>query len=240
MRRMIALGACALLASCLEVEQTVTLRADGSGTQRLKLGITERGLNELRTRAAMDAALTDPAKIFDERSVQAELADAGLVCKEVRSYHQRQRRFIEVEAGFRDWDSLRASPLGGGSAEWRLEPGPSAGTLKLVMFPRGELAWTESRKKARELRAAPGDREARFLERGRQEIRGLRLKWILNLPGDVKSHSRGMEATSSRQVVAEITDADVRTVDQMLALMAPRFEVVFDARRCSLPVARRR
>ena len=44
------------LAGCLEMEQTVTIAADGSGTQQLKMGIRETTLNDL-VRASSAAQL---------------------------------------------------------------------------------------------------------------------------------------------------------------------------------------
>ena len=73
----------------LQVEQTVVLRPDGSGTQKTVLAMTERALSSARAFAQARDAAFDPAELFDARRVRAELAEAGLSCQKVAASEKR-------------------------------------------------------------------------------------------------------------------------------------------------------
>lgn len=45
MRNLLPILVLPILASCLELEQTIVIRADGSGTQKMILGFTNRARN---------------------------------------------------------------------------------------------------------------------------------------------------------------------------------------------------
>ena len=45
MRHLLPIPVLPILASCLELEQTIVIRADGSGTQKMILGFTNRARN---------------------------------------------------------------------------------------------------------------------------------------------------------------------------------------------------
>ena len=49
----------------------------------------------------------------------------------------------------------------------------------------------------------------------------------LELPGDVLAHTANLKLEGRRKVRASIAAADVRTVNDLLMLVAPRFEVLF-------------
>lgn len=69
-----------ILASCLELEQTIVIRADGSGTQKMIPGLTNRALKTLENSlyAANPMGGVDPLAIFEEEFVASELNAQGL------------------------------------------------------------------------------------------------------------------------------------------------------------------
>lgn len=232
----LALLAFAPLTSCLELEAVIALHADGSGTQRLRMGLTERGQELARTFAKPRAAgaQSDPLRLFNARVVRRELLDAGLRCRNVKSYEARSRRFVEVDAEFTDLATLRKSPLLGGAAEWQLQRGPRPGLARLVFFPRGEAAWRQSFTEARRIAGRPTERETAYFERIRPEMRGMSVHWTLELPGQVVGHSKNLRALGDRRVQAVVTELDIRDPQSLVRQLAPRYEVVFDASECRL------
>ena len=222
------------LTSCLEIEQTVTLRADGSGTQAMKLTMTERSLAAARSRSAIDAtALSDPTKIFDARLVRSELTDAGLVCDKISTSAQRRSRTLEVDAEFPGLSALRNSPLSGSGAEWEFAAGKRAGTTVLSFYPRGKAAWKSAREKVAKMPADPSDRENEYFAHAKKQMRGLEIRWTLDLPGDVISHSKNLTKPSDRRVSITIDESDIENARDLVLQLAPRFQVVFDSRQCT-------
>ena len=238
MKAILAILAGALsLASCLELEQTVVLRADGSGTQRMRLAMTERSLQAARAQANASLGVAgDPAQIFDAAAVRKEIAAAGMTCTSVHTSFERRRRVLEVEAAFDQPSRLRASPLTGGAAEWIFERAPeAAGAMRITFYPRGRASFDAAQEKAAQLRQLGPDREKEFFERSKSAMEGLRVKWVLELPGDVRSCSAGVTKVDARRVEVSITEADIKSAEDLVLRLAPRFEVVFDASACAFP-----
>ncbi len=241
MRTPLLLAFClAALTACLEVEQTVTIRADGSGTQKLKLGMTERAMAAAERHAsAMEASsFTDPATIFDARLVRREVTEAGLSCTDVKTFSERRRKFVEVEAEFDRLALLQKSPLNGPGAQWMIGAGKKKGTARLIYYPKGRDAWAAAQKKAKNLSAELSDRERQYFERAKSQMSGLNVVWVVNLPGDVLGTSDNLSKTGTRQVKAVIDEASIKTPKDLILRMAPRFEILFDARGCALPIPR--
>jgi len=230
----------ALTTSCLELEETVTIQPDGSGTQKMRLGITERALDAARRQAAIapegSAAKSDPTQIFDAELVRDEVTAAGLACTKVKTFQERRRRFIEVEAGFDSIEELRKSPLAGGEAEWEFTKGKRPGSVFVTFYPRGRAAYRVALEKAKRLPADPGDKEQQYFKRAVSQMKGLELQWVLNLPGDVLAYSKNTKRTGPRQITATVTADDITSPEALITLLAPRFEVVFDARGCTFPL----
>jgi hypothetical protein len=229
-----------LLAGCLEIEQSVTLRADGSGTHRCVLDVGDDVLRTVRAfSAAADAAArrTDPALVFQEAHVREELTRAGLQLVAFGSQEARGRRTLDISATFTAVSGLKQSPLSGGRAEWYLLRGETNGTLKLVLYPQGKDAHEAGRQKLLALEQKGADDAMRsYFEKQRQSLAGLKIKLALELPGDIQACSANWSKDGARVVRATITGADIRSPRDLVALLAPRYEVTFDGRGCKLPV----
>lgn len=68
------------LASCLQMEQTVTLSADGSGKLTFAMTMRDATIAEVRraSAAAQLGGVADPTAVFDKAKAELELTDAGL------------------------------------------------------------------------------------------------------------------------------------------------------------------
>jgi hypothetical protein len=226
------------VSGCLEVDQTITLAADGSGKQSLRLTIADATLADIdRAGAATEAAVPGQAKaVFDKDQVARELATAGMALTAHRTQQKGTRRTVELEATFPSFAALRLSPLAGTRAEWVLAAGPKPGTAKLTLYPQGKAAWTEARARAEAMTAEPDAVAAAFFRKRQQELAGLDLAVRFQVPGDVLVWTANMERTGDREVTARVTAAQIGTPQDLVRRLAPRFEVIFDATGCSLPL----
>jgi hypothetical protein len=77
---------------------------------------------------------------------------------------------------------------------------------------------------------------AAFFRKKREELTGLDLTLRFQLPGDVLLWTANMEKTGDREVTARITAEQIKTPQDLVRRLAPRFEVVFDAKGCKLPL----
>jgi hypothetical protein len=235
----------AALSGCLELEQTITIGADGSGGQEIRLSMTEAALTEIKRAAA--AAQTDlaanPLLLFDRTAVERELRQAGLELVkhdvETGKGPGKGHRAVTLATKFASIDALRRSPLCGAAAEWDFTAGPVPGTVQATLYPQGRQAWLDARAKADRLRNSVDAVAADFFRKRQQQLDGLDICIRFRLPGDVLRHTRNLEQTGPREVTARVTAAQIQTPEDLVRRLAPRFEVVFDAAGCKLPVATR-
>jgi hypothetical protein len=227
-----------LLGSCLEMEQTVVLHGDGSGTQSVRLAMRQATLQELEraSAAAQLGAAADPKAVFDKALVERELKAAGMALSSHTTKNDGGVRSVQLEASFPRFPALQQSPLAGTAAEWVLAAGPKPGTAKLTLYPQGRTAWAEARAKAETMTKEVDQVAADFFRRKQEQLAGLDLTVRFQLPGDVLVWTANMEKTGPREVTARITAAQIATPQDLVRRLAPRFEVVFDATGCSLPL----
>src|SRR5712672_4197210 len=91
-----------LLPACLELEQTITIAADGSGTQDLRLSLGASTLAQVkRATSVMDGGGIDPLQVFDKETVAKELRDAGLVLLAHEASELGDKHRVSVAASFK-------------------------------------------------------------------------------------------------------------------------------------------
>jgi hypothetical protein len=227
------------LASCLELEHTVTLAADGSGKQILRMAMSDNTLAaiERAAAAAQTGAAIDPRAVFDNALVERELQAAGLLLSEHTSSRDGGRRTVALTATFGKFAVLQQSPLCGSAAAFELTAGPREGTAKLTLYPQGKAAWEQARQKALAMDQEVDPVAADFFRRRQEQLVGLDVTVRFQLPGDVLVWTANMDKTGPREVTARITAEQIKTPEDLVRRLAPRFEVIFDAAGCSLPLA---
>lgn len=238
-RRTVVVALAGILSSgCLEMEQTVTIAPDGGGRQVVKMAMSESTLAEVQrsAQAAQLGGTPDPAAVFDKDAVGRELREAGMTLVSHAAKRGAGRRTVELEASFADFAALQKSPLCGSAAEWVLAAGPREGTAKLTLYPQGKKAWTDARAKADAMEGHADPVAQDFFAKRRQALAGLDVVVRFDLPGDVLVWTRNLEKTGARQVTARITGSQIQTPADLVRRLAPRFEVIFDATGCKLPV----
>lgn len=218
------------LSGCLEYQQTVTVEADGSGSQTVRLAIKDATLADLERSGSAAETTKDLTKgLFDKELLGKELAAAGLTLQAHQSERKANRRTVELTAAFPSFAALQQSPLAGSRAVWELAAGPKPGTAKLTLYPQGKEAWTEARAKAEAMRTE-GDAVAEaFFRKKQQEIAGLDVTLRFRVPGEVLMCTANMDKTGPREVTARVTADQIKTPQDLVRRLAPRFEVIFDA-----------
>jgi len=227
----LALLSCLALGGCLEIEQTVTLSADGSGSQSVHMVIREGLLAELARRqpAARLGEHGDPMAVFHKEKVGKELREAGLELFEHKVGRTGGKRTVDLNAKFGSFATLQKSPLCGSSAEWELQKGPKPGLGKLTLYPQGKIAWQQARAKAKAMDAKLDPVANAFFKKRQSELAGLDIVVRFKLPGKVLMWTRNMAKTGDREVTARVTAKQIKTPKDLVRRLAPRYEVIFDA-----------
>lgn len=231
-RLCLALIAPLTLSACLELESDFELRADGSGSQRLVLGLNDEMVQRLRVSAQATGAVGDPMAIFDEAAAAAMLEQKGLVMASHRRYRERRREFVELQMQFERGEHSLGG-LMGGQAECLILPGRTEGGARLVIYPRGFQAWQTMRQQIKE--GVGGVSQQGWFDSQRQRMRGARGTFRIKLPRAVRYCSNNMSKVDDRTVLAKIRPDDLQRPEALLQVLAPRFEVEFDAEGLDLP-----
>lgn len=232
----LALLSCLLLCGCLEIEQTITIKADGSGTQTVKMDLRDNLIKELRQRqpAARLGESGDPTAVFYEQKVRSELTVAGLELKSHKVEQKDGHRKVDLTASFADFETLRKSPLCGSSAEWELVEGPKQGLAKLTLYPQGKIAWQQARARAAKMQDELDPVAEEFFRKRQAQLKGLDIAFRFRVPGKVLVWTKNMEKVSDHEVLARVTSAQIKTPKDLVRRLAPRYELIFDARATKL------
>ena len=228
------------LAGCLEMEQTITIAKDGSGTQEVLLTVPTKTMAEIRRAATVNLTGTkvDPAALFTEEKVEKELVAAGLELVTHQTELLGAARKVSLVARFGSRAALERSPLAGSSAEWEFAPGPAKGTIEMTLYPQGKLAWGQARIKAAQMSGTVDQVLSDFFDKRRGQLDGLDLMLRFRLPGKVLRYTRNMEQTGENEVMARVTSEQIRTPRDLVRRLAPRFQVVFASQGCTFDIGR--
>lgn len=232
----LVLLSCLALSGCLEIEQTITLTADGSGSQSVHMVIREGLLTELAKRqpAARLGEKGDPLAVFHKEKVDKELTEAGLELTAHKVDRVSGMRSVDLTAKFASFAKLQQSPLCGSSAEWELAKGPKPGLGKLTLYPQGKVAWQQARKKAKEMASELDPVAEAFLRKRQKQLAGLDVIVRFKVPGKVYMWTKNMQKTGEQEVTARVTAEQIKTAQDLVRRLAPRYEVIFDARGTEL------
>ena len=228
------------LAGCLEMDQTITIAKDGSGTQEVVMVLPSKTMGEVRRAATVNhnGGRIDPGALFDRASVEKELKALGLDLKEHQTQVQDEVRKVRLTVGFDSCEELADSPLVGSAAEWDLAPGPVEGSIELSFYPQGRLAWGQARAQAAKMKGEVDALVADYFNKRRSQLEGLDLTLRFRLPGKVLRYTRNMEQTGPNEVTARVNSAQIRTPEDLVRRLAPRYQVVFSAEDCTIEVSR--
>ena len=235
-----ALAGLMSLSACLQMEQTITLGADGSGTHDVTMTLPDSTFADARRAALANRTGTaiDPLALFTRATVAKELAAVRIDLVEHKSEAKGSAHTVAIRTRFPDPAALRQSPLTGSAAEWEFAPGPKAGTVRVTLYPQGKQAWRDARERALAMPDTADEVTREFFARRKAQLAGLDVKIRFRLPGKVLLWTRNLDKTGEQEVTASITAEQIQTPEELVRRLAPRFEVVFDAAGCSFPVDR--
>ncbi|MEC7583792.1 MAG: hypothetical protein VYE77_05700 [Planctomycetota bacterium] len=225
---------------CLEMDQTITIAKDGSGTQEVVMVLPAETMDEVKRAASVNhiGARIDPGALFDKETVGKELAAAGLELKQHETESLEQGRKVSMTVGFASCEELSQSPLVGSMAEWDFAPGPVKDSIELSFYPQGRLAWGQARAQAAKMKGTLDPVAADYFQKRRQQLNGLDVTLRFRLPGAVLRYTRNMEQTGLNEVTATVTSAQIRTPEDLVRRLAPRYQVVFVSKDCTIKTAR--
>ncbi|MSR39453.1 MAG: hypothetical protein EXS02_11540 [Planctomycetes bacterium] len=237
-------GMCVALFSlqgCLQMEQTVTFTADGSGQHDLVMTLPESVLQEIKRSAAGNQTSTavDPLALFNKDSVEKELKAAGIELVRHAPETIGKSRRVVIATKFSAPDALAKSPLLGSAAEWEFVSGEQSSTTRVTLYPQGKKAWAEARARALSMRDAPDALASDFFAKRKAQFDGLDVVVRFRVPGKVIEFTRNLELTGPCEVTARITAEQIKTPEDLVRRLAPRFELIFDSSSCTFPVAAR-
>lgn len=239
MSRIPALALLLLLPACLQSEQSVTIAADGSGTQSLTLALTDEVLGVARQYVSVADASGPrprPEAVFEEPNVRRELREAGLALTRFDVRVEHETRVLDVTASFPGVAELRRSPLGGTRAQWFFLAA-EGDLVRAVYYPQGKEAYEQAGKKLEALKQNGMDDAMRsWFEKQKQRVRGLDVRLTLRLPGPVRSCSSNWAKTDERTLGGRVTAASIATPEDLIRMLAPRYEATFDGKGCRLPL----
>ncbi len=229
----VVVAALSLLSGCLQMEQSVTIAADGSGTQKITLDLTEQVLGSVQRLAGVaegEQRPVDPRAAFREDHVRRELAAAGMAMTAHSSSVVRGVQRLSIEARFEDVAALAKSPLAGGRAEWFFVRGTTKDRVRVVCYPQGRAAHVAAKARADEMeRDGIDETEQLYFEQRRAQLRSLDVAFAVTLPGTVHAASANWKLDGERTLRARVTGKDVQSPRDLVLLLAPRFEAEFDA-----------
>lgn len=230
-------GLATLLCGCLEVEETIKITADGSGSQSFTLRCEDAIAQMVRQSAdAAAPGAADPLLFFKKEEVEKELTSLGLSVKSYAHEERRGRHEVAIEATFSGIAQLAKSPLLGGEATWVFVRGKEKGQVELVLYPRGKAAHEDGKKRLEALADQDATLLQSFFAKRKKQLANLSVTLVLELPGDIVSCSANWQKTGTRQLTATVTESAIGTVQDLVTLLAPRFTATFDGRDCKLPL----
>jgi len=228
----------AALGSCIEMEQTITLEADGSGTHRVVLWMNrsvEDAVQNFATVAQPTGRAFDPLQAMDEERVRAELRGTGLELIKHEALRDDWRRGFEIEIAFDNLEELRKSPLLGSRAEWEFLPGQEAGTRWIVLYPQGKEAWKQAYDKAKQMAettdlALKASADKWFAEQ-KKAMGEMSVEIALHLPSRVVDATRNVDVIEGAKGIAFSFSPDqVKTPEILARYLAPRFIAIVEDR----------
>ena len=227
------------LPGCLQSEQTVTIAADGSGTQALTITLTEGVLAVARqylSAAGPREGAARPEAVFEEAHVRRELQESGLTLASFAVRGRDESRVLDLSVGFPDVAALRRSPLAGTRAQWFFLRG-ERDEIRVVFYPQGKEAHDQGVQKLVEMQQKGFDPAVQsWFARQKERLRDLDVRFTLRLPGDVVACSANWPKRDARSVTSSVTTASILTPDDLVRALAPRYEVTFAGKGCTLPL----
>jgi len=238
MMRAFVLSSLLLLGGCIEWEQTITLHADGSGTQELSVRMTRDAQEMVSRLAAVDTTNPfDPLASMEPEMVRAELEGTGLELTHHEVANDGRRGF-DLTVAFDSPEELIQSPLLGSRTEWEFVRGPRPGVTRMVLYPQGKAAWEETRRRVKAMADDPSALDQvdarRWFSHKKATLEGLDVTLRFRLPGRVLGCTNNLvrDAEDPNSVSARVTANGIETPEQLLRWLAPRFLVDF---RCADP-----
>lgn len=224
LRVSLALSGLVGLAGCLEVERTITLNADGSGTVYMSYGMKPDDLQDLKNvlRQQMAEEGLDPSEAetpfdFDEETARRgfdQYREDGITLKELKREEVNGRKYIRFTIGFASLEGLSHTEF------------LSDGDIRLVRLPDGNYEFGQSGPQGEAAAGLAGAQEMMT-----ELMKGFRATVTVRTPGPVlESNADHAEGRSVEWIFDLARDPKALERAQKLDM-----RVVFDGQGLNLP-----
>ena len=102
--------------------------------------------------------------------------------------------------------------------------------MRLIFYPQGHRAWQNAKLQIEELSRDPMVQS--HFKRQMQQVVGLDIALHIEVPGEIV-WLHNLEKDGPRRVTARVTEKGIERPEDLIKLLAPRYEVIFDARGCT-------
>ena len=224
LRVILALSGVAGLAGCLEVERTITLNADGSGTVYMSYGMKPEDLQDLKevlhqqmAEEGLDPGQAETPFDFDEESARRgfeQYRADGITLKELKREEVNGRKYIRLTIGFTSLEGLSRTEF------------LSDGDIRLVRRPDGNYEFGQSGPQGETVAELAGAQEMMA-----EVMKGFRATVTVHTPGPVLESNADHAEDRSVQWQFDLS-RDPKALERAQKL---DMRVVFDGRGLSLP-----
>lgn len=194
----------ALLSGCVQVEQTLSLDANGGGTLAIQYGMEKTVVADLEARARAEAeASGEPSPMpfsFDEEKIREDFKEyepLGIILEEARSWEEDDHKYIRLQIRFSSLAALTKTEFFSDRNLKLKRVAADAFEFRQVSTPTEPMP-AESRDMMRELMAGfrakltvevPG----RALDSNADEKEDRRVSWIFDLAQDSNALARAQQ-----------------------------------------------
>ena len=233
-----------VLSACFELEQTLEIRADGTGRLIVKLSMQKEKLRQLEQRLrGLEAGPGDTG------TVQGHPFDIERIRRSFKPLeHVRltkiERFTTETSSGIHvaiDFDSTEALAKGMAALVSRRDAGIAnrmqiwfvrgpQHRVRMIVYPSGRAEYDRSREQVAsyaKLSAEQRTRQAQMFGMMRHSLEGLRITYRFVVPGKIFRHGDAQKVSDS-EVVFRIVGDRVKSMSEMTRLSGLRFEIEFD------------
>jgi hypothetical protein len=234
-------------ASCFEIEAHYVIKPNGSGTLNNHLAMSQETYQRMQAMAKMAQAMgneedagSDPTEIFDEAKMRAKAKAEGITLSSYKTWEKEDKKHVEMQAVFQTIKELKESKLGGGDADMFFLEGDKKGTVRLLFYPQGKLAYEKAQEEIAKLAAAGEEamamQEAMF-NMMKAQMAGLKMVIKFSVPGKILSVGKGLVVDQDGVTASfTMTDADIKSSADAQRVQSTMFELVFDGSEVAFPL----
>jgi hypothetical protein len=239
--RTLALALPLVLSGCIEMEQDLTIGADGAGTMKSHVGMNERMLEQMQDPAIwiVPEGGFNRADVFDEKRTRDDARKKGIDLQAYKTWAKDEKKHVEMVIGFKNPRELRNANLDGTDAsDLFILKGEKEGTARMVLYPQGMKKHEEQTGYTKAMAATDEEgveSQRRMHGQMKAQFKGLKITYRCTVPGKIVSVGRGLQQVNDTTAAFTFADEDLKGPEDLARLLTMKFEIVFEARGLQIP-----